>query len=408
MAKRSKKCVFTAAALLTMTIVLSGCGHTYDIKMNYRCVTLANFTVGLGCSEWEQEGGVQTPSCFPGEATVTTKNGPKTMAALKKGEEILGFDRASGRAVFSPVRAWLHRDPTEEVNMVAVKSGAGILVASNRHSLAVKSGNAYKFAAELEAGHDTLLTANGTDTLVEKVYEVYAKGLFAPLTETSNFFVGGHDGTPGILAHSFAQLQEPQRYEAAFHGSLSVAEFFWSSINEVNHGSDEPYVHPIARLWMDIAGIRTTQTFPTRAKRTYSLDPNLGFIDHDTIDADSLAEERRLGSGRRLYNNNGENNQDEQERILMYAAIQVLPPFIRHGIAPFGTPGFAEGPQNPPASNVEQWLDEALKENMTYAIVTWVVCLALFCCYLACALLGATVSDDKRSYDEFDSSSGVE
>jgi hypothetical protein len=398
MAGEVRQDIFLATALILLTAVPTEGWHTYDVKMTYRCVALTNVTEGLTCSEWQQEGFVQQPSCFPGEATVMTKNGPKTMAKLEIGDEILGFDHTKGYAVFSPVRAWLHREPTGEVNMVAVKSSTGTLITSNRHSLAVQDGHAYKFAGDLEAGKDALLTSNGTGALVEKVYDVHATGLFAPLTATSNYFVGGPGETPAVLAHSFAQLQDPRRFEVAFHGSLSAAEFFWPSINEVDHTNNAPYVHPVARLWMRLAGIQMIQAFTyLNTKRTIQQDADLGFLDTDTRTVDEALARRRLGE-RRLNNNGGNNeNNEEQMLIIIYSVIQVLPPFLRHGIIHHGTPGFVEGMVNPPPSDIEGWVHDRLEDNEIYSIVTGVSFGALFCCSICVQVLAGSGEGSKST-----------
>jgi hypothetical protein len=229
--------------------MLSGC-YTYKVNMAYVCTNPSGVVpAGQVCSAWSQTGGVETPTtCFPESATVYTKAGTVPMSALNIGDEILGID-ASGSVVYTPVRAWLHRDVNAETTMTVVNTKEGSVVASARHPLATGEP-AYTFAGELRAGNR--LVRQGVDVEVESISETAAKGAYAPLTFTSNFFVGGPDMKNGVLAHSFAEIRYPQRIESAFHAVMTVAEFFQPSIHAV--GNDQAYVHPVARFFMKILG----------------------------------------------------------------------------------------------------------------------------------------------------------
>lgn len=375
-----------AAAFMFMGLVLNGC-MTHDIKMTYKCTTLINTHQGLTCGEWLQSGGVQTPSCFPAQATVLTKSGTKAMADLTKGEEILGFDHASGRPVFTAVRAWLHRVPSAQVNMASVVSDAGTLVVSTRHSLAVQGGEAYKFAGDLKPGQDTLVTQDGASISIQKVSDTLADGLYAPLTGTSNFFVGGPGERPAVLAHSFAQLQQPRRYEAAFHHFLSIAEFFRPSISDIDDTFNEPYVHPVARMWMRIAGVSTYQEIdelPTR--RTIRPNSEGGFNDIETTRDDGLTQ-RRLAAERRLAGGGGNgNNNNNQMMVIFYAVVSNFPPFLRHGVVPAAS-DLKAGLQPPlvtdATTDVNTWLEDNKKKGLYYSIAMGILVPCLWCCFVA-------------------------
>lgn len=244
--------VVGAALLAAMATVLSGC-YTYEVQMSYRC-TQPPVAPNTQCMAWEQLGGVKTPTtCFPGSATVTTRHGSKAMSDLALGDEILGVDHASGEVVFSPVRAWIHREVSTETAMSAVGTKEGVLVASPRHNLATKGGSRYVFAGELQAG-DALLRADGTSVAVNSVTETMGQGLYAPLTWTSNFFVGGPEMRASVLAHSFAELRHPMWYEGALHKLLSFVELFVPRFNDIAE-KDEAYIHPVARFF----GYRTIE-----------------------------------------------------------------------------------------------------------------------------------------------------
>lgn len=360
-----------------------------------------NVTGGLTCGEWFQSGGVKVPSCFPKEATVMTRSGTKAIAELSKGEEILGFDHSTGRPVFTAVRAWLHHDPNPEVMMAEIETDKGTLVASNKHLLAVQGGEDYEFAGDLKVGSDTLLTKDGTNAMVKKVSAVSAHGLYAPLTYTSNFFVGGKDEVPGVLAHSFAQVQRPRRYEALFHRFLDVAEFLWPSVNDLNAPSEEAYIHPVARVWMWLAGIPTTELMSIR--RSIQMPNGQGF---DTIDkpldakeesrskkdCDEEAEEmhaRRLAEARKLTSS-GSNNNQQNLLLILLSVVQIMPPFLRHGVIPTGTPGFSAGlqPGLVDESKIEEWLQGARRNNLIYVIVGTVFGCCCWCLWCFCAFIG--------------------
>jgi hypothetical protein len=345
--------VVSVLVLMCMSLTLNGCVETFhehepydlNVRMSYKCVFLMHVSGGLTCAEWIQEGGILAPYCFPANATVSTRSGTKTMSELNLGEDILGLDDETGVPVFSPVRAWLHRDSGIEVNMASVRSGSGTLVVSSRHSIAVRDEdvcelaacNIYKFAGELEPGRDSLVMKDGFANVLE-VSHTLATGLFAPLTKTSNFFVGGPGEEPWALAHSFAQLKQPRRYEAAFHRLLDVAEFIWPPMNDFEN---EGYVHPIARMLMRIAGIPITQEMP---EIIYGTGWRLS------------SARRRLSSARRLSSEQEDKNRERE--VLLLSVVQTMPPFIRHGIIPNGTSGFSAGMQLPaPKVTVEQWLN---------------------------------------------------
>jgi hypothetical protein len=246
-----KKVVGTAA-LMAIATVLSGC-YTYEVKMTYKCVSPPTGTNTM-CMEWEQAGGVKTPTtCFPGDATVITRTGVRSMSDLKIGDEILGMAN-DGKQVFSPVRAWIHRNVHAETSMTSVESAKGTLIASPRHSIATGSTDQFKyeFASELQEG-SLLLAQDGTAAGVTGVSETRARGLYAPLTSTSNFFVGGPQMKTAVLAHNFAELRYPRRFDGIIQRLISAAEFVKPTINEVTT-KDGDYIHPVFATLMKLVG----------------------------------------------------------------------------------------------------------------------------------------------------------
>mmetsp|Transcript_81405 Transcript_81405/g.141312 ORF Transcript_81405/g.141312 Transcript_81405/m.141312 type:complete len:281 (-) Transcript_81405:50-892(-) len=257
------RCAFLCAGLALVAITLMGC-QAYEVKMTYKCNKFQTNT----CMEWIQEGAVQQPTsaCFPREAMVTTRAGPKAMSELSIGEEILGFDHATGKPVFTAVRAFLHRDVHAKTAMTLVRTASGTITASPQHLLAVDGAAAYVFAAELKPGN-ILVAADGRKTVVKGVSETAAHGLYAPLTWTSNYFVGGPSASEAdkyILAHSYAEFHNPRRYEAMFNAMLSVAEFLSPSVHDVN-SADEVHIDPVAKFLMRLFGFAPPPTQLRRA-----------------------------------------------------------------------------------------------------------------------------------------------
>lgn len=246
MSKVTLKKVILVAAIAVIALVLSGC-QTYQVKMSYQCVA-PPVPPNTMCMQWEQIGGVETPStCFPGSATVSTHNGPKSMAELQIGDEILGLDERTGKQEFTRVRAWLHRDVKASSKMVAMTGIQGTLTASPHHLMAnMASGSRnYDFANKLQG---SMLSTDDHKTMeVQRIAPTVGHGLYAPLTATSNFYVSGPQLTTSVLASSFAEVRHPERYSYALQRIMDIAEFFNSSIHEVH---SESYLHPVARVLM--------------------------------------------------------------------------------------------------------------------------------------------------------------
>ncbi len=93
--------------------------------------------------------------CFSGTTYVQTKNGPRQMAHLKLGDEILGLNSESGKVEFSPMTAWLHHDSLAESNFIRLTTENGMSYeSSSLHNLGfVHKGRIdYKFANEFLKG----------------------------------------------------------------------------------------------------------------------------------------------------------------------------------------------------------------------------------------------------------------
>ena len=106
---------------------------------------------------------------------------------------------------------------------------------SGKHNLAMKDLS-WRFAEEIEEGEE--LFGLGVPSKVEKVNSV---GRFAPKTSTYNYFVylnGAEDKK--VLAHSWAHIRNPERYQSVVEMIESIWQTFYPS---------EEKIHP-SYLWL--------------------------------------------------------------------------------------------------------------------------------------------------------------
>merc|ERR1719502_1021599 len=135
--------------------------------------------------------------------------------------------------------------------MTVLKTAAGRFVASHKHSVAMSDGR-YLFSDEIVVG-DEIIHHSGMRAAVKEVSREKASGLYAPLTEHSNYFAGETEDSM-VLAHSFAHMPYPHRFERALHKILDVAEFLWPSVHDLTEGNGE-YVHPVMKRLARLIGI---------------------------------------------------------------------------------------------------------------------------------------------------------
>eukprot|EP00747_Dinoflagellata_sp_TGD_P142833 gnl/TRDRNA2_/TRDRNA2_176303_c0_seq3.p1 gnl/TRDRNA2_/TRDRNA2_176303_c0~~gnl/TRDRNA2_/TRDRNA2_176303_c0_seq3.p1 ORF type:complete len:561 (+),score=50.92 gnl/TRDRNA2_/TRDRNA2_176303_c0_seq3:78-1760(+) len=209
------------------------------------------------CPKGAREGRRGSGFCFTSNAMVLTRLGPKSMGSVRLGDELLGFNHFTGLAEFTKVRAWLHRAEGAVISLTRLHTDVGVVESSEMHSLAVGSG--YAFAQDIAVGN-ALLTPNGT-ARVNGVSSGTGHGAFAPLTFTSNFYVsspgeGARKEPPEMfLAHSFSGWRHPRQVEGAIHLFLTFAEFFSSSISDIDDSAGTSYIHPVCRLLAWVAGV---------------------------------------------------------------------------------------------------------------------------------------------------------
>eukprot|EP00747_Dinoflagellata_sp_TGD_P164971 gnl/TRDRNA2_/TRDRNA2_185663_c0_seq1.p1 gnl/TRDRNA2_/TRDRNA2_185663_c0~~gnl/TRDRNA2_/TRDRNA2_185663_c0_seq1.p1 ORF type:complete len:530 (-),score=57.12 gnl/TRDRNA2_/TRDRNA2_185663_c0_seq1:144-1733(-) len=182
-------------------------------------------------------------ACFPGNAKVMSRSGPKEMAQLVLGDEILGFNFVTGKPEFTEVRAWLHRAENAEATFAKVHTDAGDIVVSNGHNMAVGRPDIFDFASNIVVGN-ALVTPNGT-ALVSRLSQENGKGLYAPWTLTRSFYVSTTGGF--FLAHSLANLNA--RFGRPLALLFNILEFMVPSIHDLKGGPEMDYLHPVARIF---------------------------------------------------------------------------------------------------------------------------------------------------------------
>lgn len=142
-------------------------------------------------------------SCFPAGATVLLRNGRHVrMDMLQIGDEVsVGVDERSGNSIFSAVYAFSHRDPHVVSRFVSLhlKGGQQVVVSPGHY---LPTGGALRAAEEVRVG-ERVLCGDGLSVPVEKVEEVFDKGLYNPHTLAERVVVDG------VVASTFTKSVAP-------------------------------------------------------------------------------------------------------------------------------------------------------------------------------------------------------
>jgi hypothetical protein len=149
--------------------------------------------------------------CFSGDSIVTTEKGQMTMAQFQTMENIkvLAWNKATGKAVFSPVQYWAHANREVEAGFLEIKTQNGhSLSISGTHliyrSASCSSERETVFADKVKVG-DCLYTGEELEAdRVKSVGTVFKQGYYAPITEEGSIVVGG------VAASCFAQVENEQ------------------------------------------------------------------------------------------------------------------------------------------------------------------------------------------------------
>ncbi|XP_064472383.1 sonic hedgehog protein-like [Ornithodoros turicata] len=171
----------------------------------------------------ESYGASRTGGCFHGEEQVVTRSGPKHLADLLLGEEVLAVNDQD-RLVFSEVILFLDRSPHEERLFYTIETESGrrlsltpghLLYYTPRQSVQPRA----TFAARVRAGGFLLTdtnvsSANCANRLqldrVRGVRSRLAVGVYAPLTQEGSVLVNG------VAASCYAAIDDHSLAHAAF------------------------------------------------------------------------------------------------------------------------------------------------------------------------------------------------
>jgi len=153
--------------------------------------------------------------CLHGDAFVRTEHeGRKRLRDLNSGERLL-TRAADGRQLFSPVLAFLHRQPDLALTFVRLywASNSSLAVTPNHLVFRIaESGLEAVFAAELRPG-DQLVFVDGTQpwrgVRLERTEYFEARGAFAPLTEAGTVVADS------VLVSSYAHVRSHRLAHAA-------------------------------------------------------------------------------------------------------------------------------------------------------------------------------------------------
>eukprot|EP00747_Dinoflagellata_sp_TGD_P023940 gnl/TRDRNA2_/TRDRNA2_130191_c0_seq4.p1 gnl/TRDRNA2_/TRDRNA2_130191_c0~~gnl/TRDRNA2_/TRDRNA2_130191_c0_seq4.p1 ORF type:complete len:672 (-),score=59.79 gnl/TRDRNA2_/TRDRNA2_130191_c0_seq4:137-2152(-) len=194
--------------------------------------------------------------CFPGHAQVITQFGVKNLSQIRIGDSLLGFNSATRKNEFTQVRAWLHRVSAAEARYVIIDTALGAVALSPEHLIAVDAPDHYVFAKDVQVGR-TLVATNSTAAVTRSSVHA-AKGVYAPLTWTSNFYVGLAEpwgrGDTFFLAHNLAMTST--HLAGPLHIFLSIIAFFCPrDTQEFDDGATADFHHPVARFFWSIAGV---------------------------------------------------------------------------------------------------------------------------------------------------------
>eukprot|EP00747_Dinoflagellata_sp_TGD_P118374 gnl/TRDRNA2_/TRDRNA2_172803_c2_seq2.p1 gnl/TRDRNA2_/TRDRNA2_172803_c2~~gnl/TRDRNA2_/TRDRNA2_172803_c2_seq2.p1 ORF type:complete len:446 (-),score=22.08 gnl/TRDRNA2_/TRDRNA2_172803_c2_seq2:71-1336(-) len=194
-------------------------------------------------------------ACFPGNAKVISRSGPRDLAEVHIGDELLGFNPVTKKPEFTRIHAWLHREPHQESIFISLHTSTAGIVMSPGHNVAVGSPDNYIFARDALIGN-ILFTPNGTAT-VTSTSQVQGRGIYAPWTRTSNLYVG--TGEHFFLAHGLANV--PSRFEHLLHPLFSILTSALPFVHDFDEHSESNYVHPVVSCFWSIVGVLHHDSF---------------------------------------------------------------------------------------------------------------------------------------------------
>ena len=124
--------------------------------------------------------------------------------------------------MFAELTSWFHREKEEVTDYLRINVGKSYFLVSHTHNVATEDLS-YAFPEDLEGqslfGLGKVRSVEGTQST----------GMFAPKTKTNNYFVYLNDSSEKVLAHCFAEVRNPERFELPVALIESVWDFFGES-----------------------------------------------------------------------------------------------------------------------------------------------------------------------------------
>ncbi len=202
-------------------------------------------------------GGGDGGGCFPSTALVQTSDlssPKKTMDQLKVGDEVLVIND-KGKAVFSPVIAFLDRLPSMKAEFVSIETeDHHTLQLSPLHLIFYNGSTQPVLAIAIQPGDYVYtlehgLAAHKRESKVVRVYKVYAVGAYAPLTTEGTVIVDG------FITSCYAEINYQHRAHAAF----APLRFMYHMLPGMFDSTDQEGVHWYANLLRE--GIQYTRKY---------------------------------------------------------------------------------------------------------------------------------------------------
>ena len=209
-----KICLFLLFALLLT--------HCTAINVYFNRVVTCIQQREAGCDKWDSNTQIRLDldfyyyMCFPEGTMVQTEDGQKPIDQIQIGDRILAYNPQTGKPEFSEVLSWLHRDTESQVDFTEITTADDLrYTASSGHHIGFNDEGkvGFKYADEFKRGDELIVLSKRPNAqVVAELAEVTAKGMYAPYTELSNFYIypamGGED-SPMILVHCLSQIDEP-------------------------------------------------------------------------------------------------------------------------------------------------------------------------------------------------------
>lgn len=187
-----------------------------------------------------------TSGCFPEDAQITTRNqGPKKMADLAVGDEVLCFNPKKNKVVFAKVFMFSHRVTDLGTNYLTLTCSNGMAITLTGQHL-IKVNGEFKYAKHVEVGDQLVTFTDGQAEEFEviRIQQVYKKGLYSPYTMEGTIIVDGIgascycDIAPGILGISHQSMAHSIHSPLRGLNRMRIGK----SLMEIPEGDDMPSV----------------------------------------------------------------------------------------------------------------------------------------------------------------------